>query len=151
MTDTERVLEALRTGPKTAAELYALNAMVHSRVSDLRRRGHEITCKRVPGANDAASYLYTLVSPLDAPDTHAPEHFPRSVTGGESGASSGEAVSEPGCEGQSVQAATSAPLEDAGTGSATSQTGVTDPRPGSLTDSQLSLLPESRPRELWAA
>ena len=63
-TDCERVLAALRTGPKSAAELYELRCIVHSRIADLRRKGHVITCERV-GNDGARSYRYTLLSEAD--------------------------------------------------------------------------------------
>lgn len=59
MTGSQRVLERLQHGPATAAELYDLGVIVHSRVSDLRRKGHTITCERVHG-DGAAGYLYRL-------------------------------------------------------------------------------------------
>lgn len=59
MSDGARVLEELRSGPKTASELYRLHCIVHSRIADLRRDGHVIECTRT-GGRGAASYLYTL-------------------------------------------------------------------------------------------
>lgn len=59
MTGCERVLSRLRQGPATAAELYRLGVIVHSRVSDLRRQGHNITCVKRDGVGPE-SYLYTL-------------------------------------------------------------------------------------------
>lgn len=60
VTGTDRVLAELRTGPKTAAELYATTyTVVHSRISDLRRRGYTITIERT-GGQGAASFVYHL-------------------------------------------------------------------------------------------
>lgn len=64
MTGCERVLHRLEQGPATAAELYQLGVILHSRVSDLRRQGHNILCERVDG-DGAAGYLYTLLPPLE--------------------------------------------------------------------------------------
>lgn len=62
MTGTERVLAELKTGPKTAAELYASTfSVVHSRISDLRRAGYDIGIERL-GGTGAASFLYRLKS-----------------------------------------------------------------------------------------
>lgn len=72
MTGCERVLEALRGGPMHTKDLYRLTGcMVHSRVADLRKRGHEIEY-------DASSQTYRLLcregtcvdafSPVSAPD-----------------------------------------------------------------------------------
>lgn len=61
MTGCERILARLEQGPTTAAELYATTyTVVHSRIADLRKRGHVITCEHVAGEG-AASYVYTLV------------------------------------------------------------------------------------------
>lgn len=59
LSGNDRILAALRTGPKLAAELYGLNAMVHSRVAELRRRGFVIDCERLPG-NGPTAYRYSL-------------------------------------------------------------------------------------------
>lgn len=61
VTGCERILARLERGPATAAELYAETfTIVHSRISDLRRRGHVITCEHVAGKTGARSYLYRL-------------------------------------------------------------------------------------------
>lgn len=58
MTHKQRVLELLRDGqPHSHKEGYALGAMLHSRVADLRRDGHEIKCWR-----DGDLSMYQLVS-----------------------------------------------------------------------------------------
>lgn len=57
-TDCEMVLLTLRAAHGQWVEnLYHLNVMVHSRVAELRRRGHKIECKRF-GASD---YRYRIV------------------------------------------------------------------------------------------
>lgn len=57
VTHNERVLELLSDGkPHSHHEGYALHVMLHSRVSDLRREGHDIRCWR-----EGDLYLYMLV------------------------------------------------------------------------------------------
>jgi len=57
-THTERVFRLLSDGrPHTHRELYDLHVIAHSRVADLRRRGHEIETWR-----EGTDYLYRLVS-----------------------------------------------------------------------------------------
>lgn len=62
-----KILAALKTGPKTAAEIHQLCGFsrLNSRIAELRKRGHEITCERGSGTGPAA-YLYTLVLPHGA-------------------------------------------------------------------------------------
>lgn len=56
MTHCERILELLADGePHSYLEGYRLGVMLHSRVSDLRKRGHVIECWR-----DGEDYLYQL-------------------------------------------------------------------------------------------
>lgn len=59
LTDADHVLSILRAwkGDWTPHLYQTAGVMVHSRVADLRRRGHEIECKRF-GAKD---YRYRLV------------------------------------------------------------------------------------------
>lgn len=55
-THTERLLVALSDGkPHSHHELYGLHMIVHSRVSDLRRKGHTIRAWREHG-----DYWYQL-------------------------------------------------------------------------------------------
>lgn len=62
MTQCARLLELLRHGPKTTAELLdGVPCIVHSRIAELRDRGHDIVCERITGQG-ANAYLYTLVS-----------------------------------------------------------------------------------------
>lgn len=65
LSGTARVLRALQSGPKSAAYLYSLGVMTHSRVAELRRRGHVITCSRVPGEKGARAYVYVLEQPQE--------------------------------------------------------------------------------------
>lgn len=63
VTGCDRILAELATGPKTAAHLYAETfTVVHSRVSELRARGHVITCEQTEGEKGPGAFLYTLVS-----------------------------------------------------------------------------------------
>ena len=59
LSDCERVLALLRRRPgEWVADLYQWSGcMVHSRVAELRRRGHQIECRRF-GAGD---YRYRIV------------------------------------------------------------------------------------------
>lgn len=53
-------------GPRgiTNSEMWAMGAhAAHSRIADLRKRGHEITCKR----EKAGVWRYTLISGASAP------------------------------------------------------------------------------------
>ena len=57
MTHNERVLALLSDGePHTHHELYGLHVVAHSRVSDLRKRGHQIEQWR-----DGDLYVYRLL------------------------------------------------------------------------------------------
>ena len=69
MTHCERVLDLLSDGqPHTYRELYDLRVMAHSRVADLRKRGHVIDCWR-----DGDDYLYQLKA---SPSASSPESGP---------------------------------------------------------------------------
>jgi hypothetical protein len=58
VTHSERVLDLLADGePHSHRELYGLYVIVHSRISDLRKRGHTIECWR-----EGDEYLYQLIS-----------------------------------------------------------------------------------------
>ena len=58
MTHCERVLDLLADGePHSHHELYALNIIAHSRISDLRRKGYAISQWR-----QGDEYLYQLAS-----------------------------------------------------------------------------------------
>lgn len=61
MTHKQKVLRLLSDRePHTHMELYALGCVAHSRISDLRRDGHQIDAWR-----DGDLYLYRLVGVLD--------------------------------------------------------------------------------------
>lgn len=56
-THCDRVLDLLADGRwHSHLELYQLGTIAHSRISDLRRRGHRVDCRR-----DGDLYLYRLV------------------------------------------------------------------------------------------
>ena len=66
-----RILAKLReAGPRgvTNAEMWQLGAhAAHSRISDLRKRGHKVTCEReAPGI-----WRYRLITPPEQPKTNA--------------------------------------------------------------------------------
>ena len=66
-THCQRVLAVLGDGlPHSTSELYrrAGPMILHSRVAELRKRGHTIVCEHVSGKHGAAAYRYTW---LDAP------------------------------------------------------------------------------------
>lgn len=63
----ERVLAALRTGPKTASYLYSLGLIAHSRVASCRANGYDIRCERIPGETGARAYVYKLVEEASEP------------------------------------------------------------------------------------
>jgi hypothetical protein len=59
VTHNERVLALLSDGePHSHREMYGLYVMAHSRVADLRKRGHDIRCWR-----EGDLYLYQLQDP----------------------------------------------------------------------------------------
>lgn len=63
MTGCERILALLSDGRQHSHhELYALNVIVHSRVAELRKRGHDIECSR-----DGDIYSYRLLTSLEEP------------------------------------------------------------------------------------
>lgn len=110
MSGCERILTRLERGPATAAELYAETfSVVHSRVSELRKRGHDIACARHSGEG-AAAYVYTLRSAT--PDGPTPKRGPVGYSAVSGNASPlGEPEQAPGqlpFPGWSVRARTSA-------------------------------------------
>lgn len=61
LTDTDRLLAVLADGrPHNHLELYGLNMIVHSRVADLRKRGHDVRSWRESHPN-GPRYWYELV------------------------------------------------------------------------------------------
>jgi hypothetical protein len=86
-----RMLALLQVRPRTAAEIEQLagRMRVNSRAADLRRNGHNVTCRKIKGKG-AAGYLYELHrgrleetgraatrSGTDSPDAGSPEHAHR--------------------------------------------------------------------------
>ncbi len=73
MSHCDRILEALRDGRfHTTADLYReVGPMIlHSRISDLRKKGHNVEGRHVPGQSGADGYAYRLlpsVSFVDVP------------------------------------------------------------------------------------
>jgi len=63
-TDADRLLAVLADGrPHNHLELYGLNMIVHSRVADLRKRGHDVQTWRENHPN-GTRYWYQLAAPL---------------------------------------------------------------------------------------
>jgi hypothetical protein len=63
VTHCGRILELLSDGRwHNHHELYALNVVAHSRIAELRERGHVIDHRRVVGADGEPDYLYQLIS-----------------------------------------------------------------------------------------
>jgi len=57
-----RLLAALREGPKSAAELYRLGMVVHSRAAEMRSRyGINVVCEQIPGESGAHAFVYRLI------------------------------------------------------------------------------------------
>lgn len=75
MSHCDRILAALRDGEwHTTAALYQeLGGMIlHSRISDLRHKGHDVQGRHVPGETGAHGYEYRLVPPDRRPLDHPP-------------------------------------------------------------------------------
>ena len=78
MSHCDRILHALRNGEwRTTASLYQeLGGMIlHSRISDLRAKGHNVEGRHVPGRTGADGYEYRLVSSvtfIEVPRTRRP-------------------------------------------------------------------------------
>lgn len=76
-TQNERVLALLKTGPKSTHEiLREVPCIVHSRVAELRERGHQIDCQR-----KGDLYIYELHDSADHPGPGAEQPAPLSVPG----------------------------------------------------------------------
>lgn len=60
MSDCDRLLAALKSGPKTHRQLYALDLMAHSRAAELRTRGHQIDVDRDTDRDGRPVWIYTL-------------------------------------------------------------------------------------------
>jgi hypothetical protein len=69
MTHNERVLDLLSDGlPHSHHEGYRLNVMLHSRVADLRKQGHDIACWR---EGDSYFYRLSLHEPVERPESES--------------------------------------------------------------------------------
>ena len=104
-THKQRVLELLKDGkPHSYRAGYRLGVMLHSRVADLRRDGHDIRCWR-----DGDDYLYQLIQHVPLDETSplvAPQPRPQLVS------SSGPSpVTGPALDGESA-GPVSGPLPD---------------------------------------
>ena len=72
MTDAAFILRVLEDGRKhSQADLLRRSFLerncgltVHSRIADLRKKGHYIVCERVPGADRGHAWTYQLVGSL---------------------------------------------------------------------------------------
>ncbi len=64
MSHCDRILDALRDGRgHTTADLYQATGgflILHSRISDLRAKGHNVEGRHVPGRSGADGYEYRL-------------------------------------------------------------------------------------------
>ena len=83
MTHCELVLQALRDGEwHTTSELYReINQpmILHSRISDLRKQGHNVEGRHVPGKTGADGYQYRLLPSViyvDVPRTRPSDDTP---------------------------------------------------------------------------
>lgn len=86
MTHNDRVLAALRTGPKSAQQLYGLGLIAHSRVASLREKGYTILCTRVASETGARAFRYELVGdPLDSVAGRSSPAVPATVSSGAAG------------------------------------------------------------------
>lgn len=65
MSHCDLILDALRDGEwHTTADLYRATGgflILHSRISDLRKRGHNVEGRHVPGQSGADGYQYRLL------------------------------------------------------------------------------------------
>lgn len=89
MSHCQKILDALRDGQfHTTADLYRECGpmILHSRISDLRAKGHIVEGRHVPGASGAAGYQYRLlpsVTFIDVPQTRRPVDDPPQVPAAE--------------------------------------------------------------------
>jgi hypothetical protein len=86
MSHCDQILEALRDGQwHTTADIYRATGgflILHSRISDLRKRGHNIEGRHVPGMTGADGYEYRLCSSVtfvDVPRVRRPVDLPLAV------------------------------------------------------------------------
>lgn len=79
MSHCDRILEALRDGRwHTTAQLYReVGPMIlHSRISDLRKKGYQVEGRHVPGETGADGYEYRLAPQVRQPVDHTPSPVP---------------------------------------------------------------------------
>jgi hypothetical protein len=82
VTQSARILQALADGKwHDAASLYQLGCVLHSRISDLRKRGHLIETRHV-GGTGARAYEYRLVPLGERSGQHQHEPPARDASGG---------------------------------------------------------------------
>lgn len=86
MSHCDRILDALRDGEwHTTADIYKATGgflILHSRVSDLRKKGHNVEGRHVPGRTGADGYEYRLSSSVTfvaVPRTRPPADSPPGV------------------------------------------------------------------------
>jgi hypothetical protein len=63
---TQRVLAVLADGrPHTTSEIHrrAGTMRLNSRISEMRKAGHDIICEKVPGRRGPTAFRYTLLNP----------------------------------------------------------------------------------------
>ena len=60
VSDCDRLLAELRTGPKTHLELYGKCGVVHSRAAELRQRGYRIDVEASTNPDGRRVYVYSL-------------------------------------------------------------------------------------------
>lgn len=71
-TGCDRILARLQRGPATHDELYQLHCVVHSRIADLRRRGHNIPRAELTVTHDGRRiYTYRLLAREQAAEKRA--------------------------------------------------------------------------------
>jgi hypothetical protein len=134
-THCERVLGLLTDGePHSHHELYALHVVAHSRVSDLRKRGHVINHWR-----DGETSYYQLVSlgEPDPPATAGPDKDEPTPTAGANAMSDSSSGSPSENDPLSDPPETKAPFSLGSSGDAPSTTGVGEAHASPV---QLSLL-----------
>ena len=75
MTHKQKVLALLSDGrPRTHREIYALGVVAHSRISDLRKDGYQITCTTEKCFGETVS-VYQLHGSLDASSAEQASSF----------------------------------------------------------------------------
>lgn len=92
-TQNERILALLKTGPKSTHEiLRVVPCIVHSRIAELRTRGHVIPCDKT-----GPDYVYTLEGSLDEPGS-SPHREPPAAPRGTGEPCSSSDADQPGPE-----------------------------------------------------